>query len=256
MTTWSHPQESDDRARSCSIRDCGCTHGSGVLGVDASHLYVLMRAVRYTTKISADVRCSMLSLLEVHRCGGSRRLVSCEECIREEILGPRSEDGGTPELAQLLTRLDIDEHFDVDADDGWQRLPAMVPLASGRVFDERDRRLTAAAGCRGIALDCDAWLVTDDEDYLSNLTDPCVQDKIAVVPVHSVVLMLAFYQCGAISNKDLEAVLCAEQERLDTNLGMQARKRTAKQVTLDRIAVRLGRMTASMATPEEDGPHG
>lgn len=225
-------------ARNCPRMNCGCTRSSWLLGIDASHIYVLARTAQQTGGTNANSQ--LLSLLDAHRCGGARRLISCDACVRDELLGPRSRDGSFPSVAEVLSAEDISQHIETQPDDGWGGLLAAVPESGGRTFDEGDRRLAMATDALGVKEDADAWLVSDDEDFLLNLQDSVVQAKLAVFPVASGILMLALYECGAIRAEELEALLQAEQDRVDSDLKMQKRKRAAKQDTLNRIAVRLG----------------
>jgi hypothetical protein len=169
-----------------------------------------------------------------------RRLVSTETCVREEITGPTT-NGTTPALTDVATRQDIDQMFVMCPDTGWSGLPATVPPGNGRHFDERDRRLTAAANAAAEAEEAEAWLVTDDEDLISNLLDDCMMREVYVFPVSSGNMLLRLFECGAITEGDLTSVLDAEEERLEQETWMSPRKRAAKEETLNRIAVRLGR---------------
>lgn len=96
-----------DCDRDCPMQDCSCTEGSTVLGLDASHLFVLRHAAEVLAP-STSVRERLLSLLAAHRCSGSRHLVSSEVCLREEVTGPRDNVGDpTPALADVLGHADI-----------------------------------------------------------------------------------------------------------------------------------------------------
>jgi hypothetical protein len=230
----------------CQRRDCRCTQGAVVLGVDASHLYVLLRTASTIAYETGDkVKDLFLWLIDAHQCGGSRILASSDACMREEVTGPRADGRPPPELASVLTSIDAAERIKLYSDCGWHDLPAIVPLPVGRNFGERDRRLAAATDYASETEDADAWLVTDDEDFVANLLDSSVMALIAVYPVHSAVMLLYMYDCGVLNGAELECALAAEQDRLETDLAMRPEVRALKQDRLDRLAVRLGRGTAS-----------
>jgi hypothetical protein len=184
-----------------------------------------------------------MALVEAHRCSGMRLLISSETCLREEVCGP-SERGADPELAEILSPGDAASHITSRSDAGWERLPETVPHPVGIKFDEGDRRLTVATDVAGEEEDCVALLVTDDVDFLGNLLTAEAQSIVCVFPVASGDLLLALHACGAITDDELEAVLYAEQDRLDRAVNMKERKRLAKQDALNRMAVRLGSRTA------------
>lgn len=168
-----------------------------------------------------------MQLLEAHTCGGSRTLVTSEEC-------------GSKELRLVLEDEEIRGAFTMFEDSQWHDLPHRVPAGVGLEFGERDRRLAAATHDAGAQLDEDAWLVSDDEDFLQNLVGSEVQHHIAVIPIASVPWMFRLKQCGAVSTACLVAILEREQDFLDEKSDISPRKREAKQLSLDRVAVLLG----------------
>lgn len=226
------------------MQDCSCTGGSTVLGLDASHLFVLRRAAEILAS-AGSVKERLLALLAAHRCSGSRHLVSSEVCLQEEVTGPRGNASDpTPELAALLGQADITTHFMVHSDSGWEALPDPAP-PWGLTFGERDRRLAMATDAAGDAADVDPLLVSDDVDFVQNLKSPDVAVHVRVLPVTSGELLLALHECGAITDEELEAVIVAEEARLSREFAMQDHKRALKEDALTRMAVRLGRRTAS-----------
>jgi hypothetical protein len=193
-----------------------------------------------------SVRDRLLSLVAAHRCSGCRRLVSSEVCLREEVTGPRADASASqPALAEVLDQADVASHFTIHSDSGWEGLPNTVPEPSGLTFGERDRRLTAATDAAGQDADVDPLLVTDDDDFLENLRSPEVALYVRVFPITSGELLIALHECGAVTYDELEAVLVAEDARLDKDSLMQARKRARKEDALNRMAARLGRRTAT-----------
>lgn len=232
-----------DCVRDCPSQDCSCTDGSTVLGVDASHLFVLRRAAQVLTS-PGTVRDRLLSLIASHRCSGSRHLVSSEVCLREEVTGPREDaTKSQPQLAEVLDPADLAVHVTTHSDVGWDSLPDLVPPNAGLIFGERDRRLAVATDTAGNACDCNPLLVTDDTDLVVNLRTAEVAEHINVYPITSGELLLALHECGAITDDELEAVLVAEEARLASDTSMQEHKRALKEDALNRMAVRLGRRT-------------
>lgn len=227
------------------MQDCTCTEGSTVLGLDASHLSVLRRAAE-VLGTSGSIRDRLLYLIAAHRCSGSRHLVSSEVCLREEVTGPRDDvNRPPPGLADVLGPGDVAVHFTTHRDSGWEALPDPVPAPWGLIFGERDRRLAVATDAAGDAADVDPLLVSDDVDFVENLKAAEVAVHVRVLPVTSGDLLLALHDCGGISDEELEAVLVAEEARLDRDQSMQPRKRAQKEDALNRMAVRLGRRTAT-----------
>ena len=152
-----HPSEicpygdlADNCDRDCPMQDCSCTYGSTVLGLDASHLFVLRRAAGVLAS-SGSVRERLLSLLAAHRCLGSRHLVSSEVCLREEVTGPRENvSDSVPQLAAVIGHTDVEANFTLHSDSGWEALPDPAP-PWGLTFGERDRRLAMATDAAGDA---------------------------------------------------------------------------------------------------------
>ncbi len=234
-----------DCDRKCPLQDCSCTGGSTVLGIDASHLFVLRRAAEVLAT-PGGVRDRLLSLMEAHRCSGFRQLVSSEECLREEVTGPRRDPTTpAPSLAEALRPADVARHVTTYSDRGWEDLPDPVPQPWGLIFGERDRRLAVATNAAGDAEDVDPWLVSDDVDFVENLKAEDVLTHVNVWPVSTCDLLLTLHACGAITGDELEAVLEAEERHLDSQPQMQPRKRLRKEDALTRMAVRLGRQTAT-----------
>lgn len=194
---------------------------------------------------AGGVRDRLLSLIAAHRCCGSRHLVSSDVCLREEVTGPRDAHLSPPGLADLLGPGDVAAHFTTHSDSGWEALPNPVPPPWGLIFGERDRRLAVATDAAGNAADVDPLLVSDDVDFIENLKAAEVAVHVRVLPVTSGDLLLALHDCGSISDEELEAVLIAEEARLDQDQAMQSRKRAHKEDALNRMAVRLGRRSAT-----------
>ncbi len=227
------------------MQDCSCTGGSAVLGLDASHLFALRRAAE-VLETPGGARDWLLSLIEAHRCSGFRQLVSSEECLREEVTGPRGDSSKpAPALAEVLGPADLAKHVITHSDQGWDALPDPVPQPSGLIFGERDRRLAAATDAAGAMEDVDPWLVTDDVDFVENLKAEDVLAHVRVWPVSTGDLLLTLHACGAISDDELEAVLEGEERHLNSQPDMHPRKRLRKEDALTRMAVRLGRRTAT-----------
>lgn len=227
------------------MQDCSCTDGSTILGLDASHLFVLRRAAEVLAS-SGSVRERLLSLLSAHRCSGSRHLVSSEVCLLEEVTGPRGNARDpAPGLSDLFGPADVATHFTTHSDSGWEALPNPVPSPWGLTFGERDRRLAMATDAAGDAAEVDPLLVSDDVDFVENLKSPDVAVHVRVLPVTSGELLIALHECGAIADEELEAVLIAEEVRLSRDSAMQPRKRALKEDALNRMAVRLGRRIAT-----------
>jgi hypothetical protein len=145
----------------------------------------------------------------------------------------------------MLSPADLAHRVSTHSDRGWDDLPDPVPQPWGLIFGERDRRLAAATNAAGDVEDVDPWLVSDDVDFVENLKADDVLLHIRVWPVSTGDLLLALHACGAISDDELEAVLRAEERHLDSLAGMQPRKRLRKEDALTRMAVRLGRRTAT-----------
>ncbi|MGD1255357.1 hypothetical protein ACKUT9_14035 [Mycobacterium seoulense] len=105
--------------------------------------------------------------------------------------------------------------------------------------------MATATHAAGDAEESDALLVTDDVDFFENLKSEDIAKYIRVLPITSGALLIALNECGAITDEELEAVLVAEVARLDADSSMQTRKRALKEEALTRMAVRLGRRTAT-----------
>lgn len=219
----------DRQQRRCCV-DCSCTRGCGLLAVDASHLWVLIRTAR---KASTNLRPALSTLVEAHRCLGMRTLISSLHLIDTEV---------RPALADEEIAADqVVNSLDARDDAAWTGLPTHCP-PGGLVFDEGDRRLLASANAACAQYGDDAWLVTDDEDFFQNVLRCIDEEQTAVWPVVSPKLLLYLFRCGALDRQQMEALLEAEQERLREDPAMQDRKRNAKQRTLDEIAAQLAVM--------------
>lgn len=227
-------------ALTCARADCSCTDGARVLAIDASHLYVLLRAARILSPNA--VKLCVLALLDAHSCNEGRHLVSSDHLVANEI-AVMPEAGHARELASFLNVDDVEARLSRYDDSQWDRLPTHCP-DGGRVFGEGDRRLVACAESASVQLDEYAYIATDDEDLIMNIYHCFDESFTAVIPVASVTLLLHLVQCGALGAEHLEAVLEAEDLRLQGDTVMQERKRRAKEERLDNVAATLAMMSA------------
>ena len=196
--------------------------------MDASHIFVLARAAR---RAATDSRHALFDMIEAHRCHGARKLVSSTHLMDREVRQAFAQDQAAAD--RVVSQLESHD------DTAWTGLPTHCPPGRGLAFDEGDRRLLASADSACDTCGGDAWLVTDDEDFIQNVKFCIDTNRTAVWPVVSPKLLLYLFQCGALDRHQMLAMLEAEGERLDEDERMQDRKRDAKQRTLNEIAAQL-----------------
>ena len=223
--------------------DCACSKYCSTLAIDTSHVCFLGRV----SAKGDDAAAEFVELIELHRCGGARRLVTSAALMELEL---NLADAGCHvrrfNEAVPLDGLDSLEALATDPDEA-QRLRELdcdsPDLTGATKLDERDSTLVLAAELTGD----DVALVSDDEHLLDWQREMVMRGEVKALPTHVLELFAGMVSCCAVSAEAFLRAAEAEGARYEEEL------QGASMWILERKRDRLIRLTNAVAVATDPG---
>lgn len=225
--------------------DLRCSQYCARLGIDSSHLFFLLR-VLIRNVAAPNAAKGLADLLDQHSCQRTRELVTTSRCLDAECF---PKNGGLSLLDARVDRDLVTARVIAREPEVPQGFPQQTTINGRRInFDAGERELTHL-----LDSDCKAGaaLVTYDEDAYDVVRELAETGVVAVIPIRSIQLLGAMFDCRAIVADDIVAICGAALDDIDERMGnMSERKRSAKTSEINAL---LNRVALSVIRTAKDG---